>query len=240
MFVHFRTTNRGAIKTMSGKLLDSFIGQVQEMLDSISEMFSEDEDCKSAVNMFSTFIKTSPKGQDKFIRKCNELFIEHGDMIKERDCEGIFAIAENTPILDDLDLRGKWAEFDDESKNNLWGFIKNIKIYSELYCAVPTSVLGEIEELANGLGDQIKNGTIDLNSLDLNAISKQLLEKMDENDTKSLEENLPHLFSSLSGAVGDMMGKTDIDLQKILKSVMKSDGTLDISAMPKVLEMARQ
>jgi hypothetical protein len=224
---------------MAGKLLESFIGQVQEMLASISDMFSDDADCKAAVTMFDTFIKTSPKGQDKFIRKCNALFVEHGDMIKDRDCEGIFAIAENTPILEDLNLRGKWAEFDEESKDNLWGFIKNIKIYSELYCAVPISVLGEIENIASGLGEQIKNGTIDLNSLDLNSISKQLLSKMNEADTKNLEENLPQLFSSLSGAVGDMMDKTDLDLQKILKSVLKSDGSLDIAAMPRALEIHR-
>ena len=221
---------------MSNKILANFIGTTEELLVSIQTIFPECEECHMAIKMFNTFVKDNSKGQIKFMKTLHKMFEEKASLLKDRDPEGIFTLTEETPLLEDLNLRQKWKELDPESVDNFWSYITKLKMFCEIYFTVPESVFGQIEKVASSVSDDVQNGNLNLSKLDLQGLTDNLMNNMSEEETKQFEENLPKLFDSLSGVLGELnQGNEDsgLDLNNMLKSIMAGKGEIDMTSLLK-------
>lgn len=221
------------------KLRQGFVALAEALLKSLCEVFPEDDSLDTGLHLFTNLVKGDPEKEDRFIRKCHEVFQEHAAAFKTRDEEALFAAADALPILKDVDIRGKWSDagFDAESKEHLWQYVQSLKLYSELFCAVPSAVMGKIESVASDLGERLKSGQLDLGNINIGNIGKELLGQLSQEELRSFEGNLPGIYSSITDMATTLAkhaGHQDLDVDALMKNVLDSQsglGNVDVGAI---------
>ena len=221
------------------KLRQGFIALAEALMKSLAEVFPECDAVDTGLHLFTSLVKGDPTQEEKFIRQCNSVFQKHSASLKNREVEALFAAAEEMPILKEVDFRSKWNDpgFDDASKENLWQYLTSLKLYSELFCAVPSAVMGKIESVATDLGMRLQNGQLDLAQLDIASIGNELLGQLSQEEMKNFESNLPNIYSSISemaSSIAAQVGQPGLNVEDLMKSVVASQqpgGTIDISAI---------
>jgi hypothetical protein len=209
------------------KLRQGFVALAEALLKSLSEVFPECDEVDSGLHLFCSLVKGDPDKEDQFIRHCNSVFQKHSDSLKKREDEALFRVSEDIPILKEVDIRSKWrdAGFDDASKDNLWQYLQSLKLYSELFCAVPTGVMGKIESVAMDLGERLKKGEIDLSRMDIAGIGNELLGKLSQEEMKTFEGNLPSIYSSITEMASSFTRQTghpDFNMEELMQKVVSA------------------
>ena len=226
------TTDCGALEVACldkkpNKLRQGFISLAESLLESVADVFPECDNTTAVLEIFRRVVKGSEKNEDKFIRRCQELFKDQAEQIKEKDEEALFIIVESLEYLKEIQLREKWEDpdFTTESREHLWQYVCSLKTYSDLYASVPANVMGKIEKVAGEIGDQFANGNLDLQKMNLGAIGQSLLSDMSPEEIANFEGNLPDIYSSLSEVATSMGGgSAGINIDGLMEQLAKQCG----------------
>lgn len=221
------------------RLRQGFISLAEALLQSVAEVFPECDSTETAGRLFGTLIKGDAACEDDFIRQCAKHLRKHAADLKERKEEALFAVADALAVLRDLDLRTKWADpgFTPESKEHLWQYLTALKTYAELYCAVPTGIMGKIENVAGDIGDRLRAGELNLVQMDIAGIGNELLGQLSQDELQNFESNLPSIYgciSEVANSVAAQAGRPDIDIGELMKTVVESQGSgegVDVAAV---------
>lgn len=223
--------------TKPTKLRQGFVTLTESLLTSLAEVFPECDAVDRGLHLFKSIVKGDAAREEKFIAQCNTAFQKHAVALKERDVEALFACADELPVMKEVDVRAKWQDpgFDDASKENLWQYLASLKLYAELFCAVPAGIMGKIETLATDLGSQLQSGELNLAQMDIAGIGNQLLGQFTPEEMANFESNLPNIYASISEmatAVAGQAGQAGIDVEGLMKNMVNSQhsgGTVDLS-----------
>lgn len=209
----------------TSKLRDGFVTLAENLLVSVSTVFDDCENTKDALVLFRKMIKGKPDKEELFIKTCHQLF-ENNPSIVESDEKALFNICNGLPIMQDLELESKWKdpEFSDESKENLWKYVKTLKTYAELYSCIPSNITKNIERMAEEISRKIVAGDIDLQNLDIDNIGKELMGNLSPEDSQNFEATLPRMFDSISALAGELDVGAVLKDNTLLKQLMASQG----------------
>jgi hypothetical protein len=229
----------GAPPPQPTKLRQGFVALAEALLKSLAEVFPECDAVDRGVQLFASLVKGDAQSEDEFIRKCHAVFQRHGAAFKAREPESLFQAADALPILRDVDFRSKWADpgFDEQSKENLWQYLQSLKLYAELFCAVPASVMGKIECVATELGERLKSGDLDLSRMDIADLGQRLLGQLGAEELANFEGSLPSIYASIAemaSSLASQAGHPDLDVEALMKSVVAGQqpgGAVDLSAV---------
>lgn len=221
------------------RLRQGFIALAEALLQSVAEVFPECDSTETASRLFAALVKGDAEREDEFIRQCATQLRKHATDLKERREGALFAVADALAVLRDLDLRGKWSDpgFTPESKEHLWQYLAALKTYAELYCAVPTGIMGKIEHVAGDIGDRLRSGDLNLAQMDIAGIGNELLGQLSQDELQNFESNLPSIYgciSEVANSVAAQAGRPDIDIAELMKTVVGSQGGgegLDVAAV---------
>ena len=199
----------------------------EALLKSVAEVFPECDATEAAVRLFGVMIKGNSVREDQFVRQCADLFAVNAEALQARREEGLFCVADSLTLLRDLDLRSKWEDpgFTQESKEHLWQYLLSLKTYAELYCALPSAVMGKIERIAGDIGERLRTGSLDLGSLNVSSIGNELLGQLSPDELKAFEGNLPKIYSSVSqvaSAVAAQAGCANLDVEGLMATLVES------------------
>ena len=219
------------------KLRQGFVTLAESLLTSLAEVFPECDAVDRGLNLFKSLVKGDAAREEKFISQCNEVFQRHAAALKERNTEALFACADELPVMKEVDVRAKWQDpgFDDASKENFWQYLNSLKLYAELFCAVPSGIMGKIESLATDLGSQLQSGELNLAQMDIAGIGNQLLGQFSPEEMANFESNLPNIYASISEmatAVAGQAGQAGIDVEGLMKNMVNSQhsgGAVDLT-----------
>ena len=221
------------------KLRQGFVALAESLLTSLVEVFPECDTLDAGLQLFSRLIKGDAEKETAFIRECHAVLHRHGEALKNQEEEALFLAAEEMPLLRSVNLRQKWADpgFQEASKKHFWQYLTSLKIYADLFCSVPSEVLGKIETLASGLSRKLQGGEMDLMKLDVREIGNELLGQLSAEEVKAFEASLPSIFSSISemaSSVCSKAGGTQLDPEAIMKVLLEKqqDGSsLDVGSI---------
>lgn len=205
------------------KLRQGFITLSETLLESIADVFPECDDTAGVLRIFRAIVKNNDAMEDKFIWRCHDLFKEYAEGIRTHDAETLFTIVERLDHIRNINLRDKWEDpdFTEESKTHLWQYITSLKTYGDLYAAVPKNVMSKIETVAGSLGDQLVRGELDLSSMDIGSIGRNLLSDLSPEELANFEGKLPEIYESLShvaGSLGAGQG-ANLDISALMKQL---------------------
>jgi len=203
------------------------VALAEALLKSVAEVFPECDATDAAVRLFGVMIKGNAVREDQFVRQCADLFAVNSEALQARHEEGLFCVADSLTLLRDLDLRSKWEDpgFTQESKDHLWQYLLSLKTYAELYCALPSAVMGKIERIAGDIGERLRSGSLDLGSLNVSSIGNELLGQLSPDEIKAFEGNLPKIYSSVSqvaSAVAAQAGCANLDIEGLMATLVES------------------
>jgi len=221
------------------KLRQGFIALAEALLKSLAEVFPECDAVDTGFHLFTSLVKGDDAREEEFIRQCNAVFQKHGASLKNREVEALFAAAEEMPVLKEVDFRSKWSdpEFDETSKDNLWQYLTSLKLYAELFCAVPLGVMGKIESVASDLGARLQSGQLNLAQMDIAGIGNELLSQLSQEEMTSFESSLPNIYASISEmatSIASQVGQPGLNIEELMKSVVsnqQSGDPVDISSI---------
>ena len=226
------------------RLRAGFILLCENLLDAISAVFPDCHATKFASEMFASLIKKDAAAQERLIRECHTVFKKHAADIKVRNPEAIFALSESIKVISVIDLRAKWNDdgFTSESKENLWAYLDNLKIYAHLYTCVPQGTMSKIEELASKVDARIQSpgefGQFGMEGLDLAAFGRDVMSSMSPEEVSQLEANLPNIFECVGNVAGLLSpggGAPGLDVEGLLKKVAQAqqggEGNLNVGEL---------
>ena len=206
------------------KLRKGFVLLSETLLKAVAEVFPECDDTAAALGLFRRLVKDDPEREAAFVASCGALLREHGAAIVARNPEGLFKLCEASPLLRELRLREKWVDegFAEESRQNLWQYLLALKTYADLYCSVPPTMMQKIETMASSMGDQLRNGTLDLKSVDVAGLGRELVGAMDDEERRGFESKLPEIYGCLSevaAAMSKQAGGQGFDAEALMARV---------------------
>lgn len=221
------------------KLRQGFVALAESLLTSLAEVFPECDEVDRGLHLFKSLVKGDAAREERFIVHCNAVFQKRAQALKARDVEALFLCADELPVMKEVDVRAKWQDpgFDDASKENFWQYLSSLKLYAELFCAVPSGVMGKIESFATDLGAQLQSGELNLAQMDISGIGNQLLGQFSPEEMANFEANLPNIYTSISemaAAVAGQAGQAGIDVEGLMKTMVDGQhggGTVDLSEM---------
>lgn len=234
----------------NNKLRQGFVSLAESLLESISDVFPECDQTQTVLRIFRAIVKGNVVIEDRFIRRCHVAFNKNSEGIRAKSAEALFVIVESIEHVSEIDLREKWEdpEFTQESKDHLWQYIATLKTYADLYTALPPNVLGQIENMAGALGEQFLTGQLDLKSVDIGALGRDIMSNLSAEDIARFEGNLPEIYESITNVTRSLggteganidipalmqqlsvqLGETQgggLDMTKVLQAVTASSGT---------------
>ena len=232
-----KMTPTAADASQPTKLRQGFVTLAERLLTSLAEVFPECDAVDRGLHLFKRLVKGDAAREEQFISQCNIVFQQHAAALKERDVEALFACADELPVMKEVDVRAKWQDpgFDDASKENFWQYLTSLKLYAELFCAVPSGIIGKIESLATDLGAQLQSGELNLAKIDIAGIGNQLLGQLSAEETANFESSLPNIYASISEMAMAAAGQAEqagIDVEGLMKNLVNSQhggSTVDLT-----------
>jgi hypothetical protein len=226
---------QGALK--GNKLRDGFVSLSENLLSSIADVFPECDETRHALELYRVVVKGDPSHEDKFVRKCSELFKQNSIGLKEHDEEALFTVVGGINLLTGIDIRSKWGDpdFSAESKDNMWQYLSALETYGGLYCAVPPGVMERIEKVASTMGESMKAGTLDISTLDLSAFGEDLVAGLSSEEVKDFEGSLPDVYScvgNVAAMLAKQSGNDSFDAEALVKRVVEMQNSATEGAVP--------
>ena len=81
------------------------------------------------------------------------------------------------PYIQKINIEQKWAEpLDEETRDCIWQYIAELQKYGQmyvLYTAVPTNMMSKIQNMAMSMAQDMQNGTMSPESMDIQALSQK-------------------------------------------------------------------
>ena len=113
----------------------------------------------------------------EFTSGCNE---KNPDVLKK--------IADTFPSLETPDILGQSG----------WKCIHKLNGFTAVDKNVPSNMMGRIENMANMIATDLASGKMDMNSMNLNDIGKQVLAGCSESDMQDFAQNMDKLIPALA------------------------------------------
>lgn len=144
---------------------------------------ADDCDCKEKYsNNTDDEIK---KFQTAWQKLCTPEFIE---MCNTKNLTAVSEITQAYPGM----------QFTDIVSNDTWKTIHQLNSFAAVNQNIPTNMMGRIENMANVLAGNIARGKMDMSSINLNDIGKEVLSGCSEHDMQNFAQNIDKLLPALS------------------------------------------
>ena len=225
------------------KLRDGFIRLTESLLTAVSQVFPECDEVDMVLRLFRNVVKKDPVKEDLLIRQWYTTMKPHKRDLEAKETETLFTALESIDAIKGIKIREKWTdpEFNDESKESMWQYLYSLNTYSNLYCCVPSRMIGKIEALAGKLCADFQNGSFDISNLDLNELGAGVTSDLTEDELNAFGNNVGEIYESLQSVIGQA-GKNGscegIDLNAAMNAVSQllPPGALD-GSNPEVANM---
>lgn len=224
------------------KIRQGFIALAESLLASLLEVFPECDALDAGCQLFRRVLKGDASKETAFIHEFQAILQRHAEPLKRQEEQALFQAAEELPLLRNVDLRKKWGDpgFTEESKKHFWQYLASLKIYADLFCSVPTEILGKIESVAGEISSKLQAGSFNLSEIDVREIGNELLGQLSQEEVKTFEASLPSIFSSLTEMASSISaqvgggGAAPIDPEAVMKVLLEKQqegGPLDVSSL---------
>jgi hypothetical protein len=124
-------------------------------------------------------------------------------------------IAEKDPTVID-DMRTDFPELhiptDIVLEDGVWVNLSQLTSFSTVVDAIPTGMMGRIEDMANKLADDIVSGKTDMASVNLNDIGQQVLSQCNEGEMDKFAGNINNLLPALQAFQTQMPNNISIPM----------------------------
>lgn len=197
-------------------LLGMFIALLRKFLKSLSITFS---DCTAVPLYKSKFELAVTLGQqEELIKKWHSDLQAYYRAIDDKNEYKLMELAGKPGPFRELKIKQKWENprFTSKNKDLVWAYMKKLCNFSRLHCQVPSNMMDRILKVAHRLKGQSENG-LDLASLDLASIGREVVEGLAQSDTDEFSRNIPSIFEAIS-----KMG--DIDPKMLANAMSGSSG----------------
>jgi hypothetical protein len=214
-----------------GKLRTCFVKLLESLLEGLHEVFPECGETENVLRLFRVLVKGDVARETECLRTCHELFRQHGDALKERDVDALFALTDGVELLRGLKLREKWEdpEFADASRESLWNYVTTLQSYAELHEVVPGKLLSKIERKAGELTEKLRRGELDLTSLDVAALGQAFSADLSEEELRNFESQLPKVLGSVANVMGAMGHPPGDFMAELSKTIGGGDFLAELS-----------
>lgn len=105
-------------------------------------------------------------------------------------------------IFGELQVHSMLHADDVEVREEVRSVVKHLSVMSRVQSGMPVHMRNKMESTAQRIANQILQGELDLNSLDLNAIGEEVLDGCEPDDLSSLAENLGSILPMMSNLKG--------------------------------------
>ena len=186
------------------KLREGFVRLAESLLEAVQQVFPECDEVDMALNLFRNVVKKDPLKEDALIRTWHKAVKPYKTELEAKDAEKLFLVIESIDAIKAIDLRTKWKDddFNEQSRENFWQYLYSLNTYANLYCCVPSRMIGKIEALAGKLCSELQSGTFDISSLDLNALGAGVTADLTEDEMNAFGDNVGEIYASLQTVLG--------------------------------------
>ena len=156
---------------------------------------------------------------------------------------------ESIPILEKVSIREKYLDqgIPDATRDVIWQYVLQLnqlcQIYNGLLNKIPSNVMNKVQETAMRIRAQIDSGTLDLNSLDVKELGKEVMSDLPEEEVETFINNFMQDPSSLAEIATNLGGIAGIDTASLMQQVMQgqaSGGGGDSAAIAMAMQMFLQ
>ena len=209
------------------RIRGAFVAQAEQLLSSFVEVFPECPDTDSCLQLFKVLCKGDAEKEDKLIRNWQAVMHPVSEDVRNRNIEPVLVAVSEIHALKSIHISEKWRDsgFSDDSKENVWKYIVALNTYAELYCAIPSNVLGKLESMAGDIGERLASGNLDLSTLDINKLGEDIVKGMSEKDLQEFTDSAEHICKVLGGLAKDLPTEAGgVDIENIMKMVGGANG----------------
>lgn len=208
----------------SGKIVFAFITRFEELLQALTEVFTECQKTQKALQDFQTLVKPFPHMHEVIVRKWHQDIEMHYETIRKRDATVL--LSADISLFNKLDMKTKWADptFDQDSRTVLFDYLDQLNGYAAISQSVPGNMMKKIESTAMGLVEQLQSGQFQPDSFSLEKMTKSLLGDMSQEDLDEFAQNIPKLQGTIQNVITNNMsqlgGMNNMNLSSLLGSMM--------------------
>lgn len=194
--------------------IDSFVDMEDQFLTSLIEVFPECPNLRQTKLEFDIACKRLGEATTKAQRKERvEEWIQYMapffNDCTQKNAAKVIKNRNFPPSVQAIDIEKKWQDpdVDDDTREAVWAYLNELNRLAQmyqLYTAVPTGMMTSITSMAQDMASQIQNGTLDMNNLNLQQLSQQVSQTVDQNELNQFASSINP--SALMGMMNNLGG----------------------------------
>lgn len=194
--------------------IDAFIDFEGQFLDALIEVFPECSELKTCKLEFDMATKHAPENlrepkKRQLVEMWNQYMGKWTMACQQKNAALVMKNANFPPSIQKINFEQKWKEpLDDETRDCIWQYIGELQKYGQmyvLYTAVPTNMMSKIQTMAMSMAQDMQNGTMSPESMDIQSLSQKVSEQVSEQDIQHFANNMMGNMSTVSSLLGSMM-----------------------------------
>ena len=195
--------------------VNAYIDINKQFLEALMEVFPECTELKAANLQFIMATEQAPEGlreksKVELVEGWNWYMGKHAMALQQKQ-ESVIKNENFSPKMRRINFEDKWKELDDETKEICWQYLNELSKYGQmytLYTAVPTNMMTKIQNMAQGMAEQIKSGEMGINDLDMQSLSQRVTQEIDQDDIQNFASNMMGNMSNVGSLLNSMMPPT--------------------------------
>ena len=194
--------------------INAFIDYEGQFLEALIEVFPECSELKTCKLEFDMATKHAPEAlretkKKQLVEVWNQYMGKYNMACQQKNAAVVMKNGNFPPTIQKINIEQKWAEpLDDETRDCIWQYIAELQKYGQmyvLYTAVPTNMMSKIQTMAMSMAQDMQNGTMSPESMDIQALSQKVSEQVSEQDIQHFANNMMGNMSTVSSLLGSMM-----------------------------------
>lgn len=192
--------------------VNAYIDINKQFLEALMEVFPECTELKAANLQFLMATEQAPEGvreksKVELVEAWNWYMGKHVMALQQKQ-ESIIKNENFSPKMRRINFEDKWKELDNETKEICWQYLNELSKFGQmytLYTAVPTNMMTKIQNMAQGMAEQIKSGEMGINDLDMQSLSQRVTQEIDQDDIQNFASNMMGNMNNVGSLLNSMM-----------------------------------
>lgn len=189
--------------------IDAFVEMEGQFLSSLIEVFPECPNLRQTKLEFNmaTSIASQKEGLvQQWLQYMGPFF---GDCTNKNVAK-VIQDKNFPPSVRQIEIEKKWIDpdVDNDTRDAVWAYLNELNRLAQmyqLYTAVPGGMMSTITNMAQDMANQIQSGTMDMNNLNLQQLSQQVSQQIDQNELNQFASNMnPNSIGNLMGMMGNL------------------------------------
>tara|TARA_Y100001970_G_C14167489_1_gene822172 strand:+ start:154 stop:939 length:786 start_codon:yes stop_codon:yes gene_type:complete len=195
--------------SVTAMCIDSFVKMEEQFLASLIEVFPECPNLRQTkleFNMACTLESQKQQRVEEWIQYMGPFFSD----CTNKQAARVIVDRNFPPSVQAIEIQKKWQDpdIDEETREAVWAYLNELNRLAQmyqLYSAVPGGMMSTITSMAQNMATQIQSGNLDMSNLNLQALSEQVSQQIDQNDLNAFASNInPNSMGNLMNMMGDL------------------------------------